>query len=110
MANIYVPILTTDAVNSDQLDATDADKRRPWPRVITRVGYSGSAAVGDAKLAIYIESTFIMEVENSRLGLAPNNDDMQDVYVPVPPNAAIRVLVITAPGTNAGRAKIVTQP
>lgn len=110
MANIFAAIATGDAVNSDQLDTDNADKRRPWPRTIVSAGYTGSAAVGDSELAIFIESTEVARIQNSRTGLAPNNDDMQAWAVPVPPNAAIRALVITAPTTNAARLKLVTVP
>jgi len=69
-------------------------------RVLQGVMLTGSAAIGDTKVDIYIDTVKICEVWNTKL-LVGNNDDV--IYLDnlfVPAGAALHAIVVDAPATN----------
>ena len=69
-------------------------------RVLRGVALTGSAAIGDAAIDVYIDSVRVATVYNSKL-LAPNMDDVLPVDdLIVPAGAIIHAYVIDAPATN----------
>lgn len=109
MARIFQSVLTSNAALTDVL-ADNRMNTSPGPRIITRVALTGSAAVGDASIDLYIEDTMVAQIINTRLGLAPNEEDMVPQALPVPATARIRALVHTAMGTNHGSLVLDTVP
>lgn len=72
-----------------------------YPRVLTRVGLVGSAAAGDCNASILIGGIESSKVANTKTGLAPDNDDMVPILVPVPANAQLEIKMNVQPTTNA---------
>ena len=69
-------------------------------RVLRGVALTGSTAIGDCAIDVYIDSVRVATVYNSKL-LAPNMDDVLPVDdLIVPAGAIIHAYVIDAPVTN----------
>lgn len=69
-------------------------------RVLQGVGLTGSTAIADTKVDVYIDTVKVAEVYNTKL-LIGNNDDivpLDNLYVPA--GAALHVIVTKIPTTN----------
>jgi len=68
-------------------------------RVLTAVGLCGSAAGGDTKVDIFVDTLKIGEIYNTTTGF-PTKDHYKTMNCFVPPNARIHAYVTDAPATN----------
>ena len=69
-------------------------------RALTGFAIKGSAAAGDTKVSVYVDTVKVAEAYNINTGF-PNNDDLITLdsnYVPA--GAMIHIYVDDAPGTN----------
>jgi len=74
-------------------------KRTAYRRVITGIGFTGSAAAGDCKASLYADTVLIGEFYNTDTGV-PNNDDIVDILLDVPAHTELIMEVTDAAGTN----------
>ena len=98
---IKIPLATSDNINDNVL-AGNVQERKPWARLIRGVSMTGSNAIGDAECAIYVEETEVARLVNTATGLAGDNLQTIVQAIPVPANALLRCLVLTAVNTSAG--------
>ena len=113
MSSFYLDFATTDGVDTDGIDNTNAARaygRKPYPRILAKVGLTGGASAGDTIVAVMVEDTEVARVQNTKTGLAPDNDDMKALNVPIPANALLRALLKDAPNTNNARMTMDTVP
>jgi len=69
------------------------------PRLLTGFALKGSAAAGDTKVDVLVDTTKVAEKFNTGTGF-PNNDDLVPMNVVIPPNAMLNIYVTDAPATN----------
>lgn len=71
------------------------------PRVLRGAAYVGSAATGDAAVAIKIGQVEVARLFNSRAGaVMPNRDDLMPLNVYIPPGAQLSAPIVDAGLTN----------
>ena len=78
-------------------------QEKPYPRVIQGVGFTGSAAELEAAIEIRIGNERLGRFWNtSSGGTAPPQmlEDIKDVFLIVPANTMLQVIVVDAPATN----------
>ena len=74
--------------------------RSPVDRILTGVGMTGSAVVGDTEVEAFIDEVRVGQFFNTAL-LLPNQDEIQDLEeLFVPAGAQLRALVRDAAATN----------
>lgn len=89
----------TAIVNYDLASGT-AWQNQSKDRALTGFGLMGSAAAGDTKVDLFIDTVKVGEYYNINTGF-PNNDSLIELdMLYVPAGAQIHVLVTDAPATN----------
>lgn len=88
----------TAVVGYDLAQATVWQSART-PRALVGFALKGSAAAGDTKVDILVDTFKIGEKFNTGTGF-PNNDDVLPMRALIPPNALLHILVTDAPATN----------
>jgi len=82
-------------------------------RIITRVGYTGSASAGDAIVQLFVgPDTYYGDYENTVTGLVITDEDaqMKRTNILVPPLVPINAIVSDAGATNATRLHVDIEP
>jgi hypothetical protein len=74
--------------------------RSPANRIITGIGYTGSAAIGDSAVDVFVDEVRIGTFYNTRLGMGNKDDIFPQPGNFVPAGALVRVIVTDAPATN----------
>lgn len=76
-------------------------QQSPGRRALQGISLTGSAAIGDTLIDVYIDTTKVCSgLPNTRTG-AGNRDDMMDLpNLYIPPGAMIHAIVIDAPASN----------
>jgi len=70
-----------------------------YPRVITGVGLTGSAAAGDSAIDLYVDTVLVGQFYNTTTGF-PTNDHIIPIEFQVPANSKITARVTDAASTN----------
>jgi len=99
MPAVEVSIAAAVAVLDYNLLQNSPHRQASRMRTLRAVGLAGSAAAGDAQVAILINQTEVARVYNNATGF-PNADSLKHVGAQVPANAEISVVVTDAPATN----------
>jgi hypothetical protein len=103
MAVITVTESGATAVGTDLMDGEKL-QTSSLPRQVTRIGYSGSAAIADCAIELFYGNEFVAKVYNTSTNDIPNRDDMFDNpgILVCAPNEPIHVYVATASGSASG--------
>lgn len=73
------------------------------PRIITRAGFAGSAAIDDCEVEVYAGDKLVSVIRNTSAADLPlANSDMFNVGAYVPAGDKIHVIVSDASGSTAG--------
>ncbi len=98
-------------VNTDMLQG-DLDAVRPYPRKLSGFALTGSAAAGDSAVAVFIGDTRVAaNIPNARAGgVVQIRTDVLGINKIVPPNTALRVLIVTPGNTNVLFAHLFLSP
>lgn len=75
-------------------------KRSSISRRLDAIAFTGSAVIGDCNIELYINAELIGEIRNSKLGNAPNRDDIIGINRNVPAGSELVAKVVTQPTTN----------
>lgn len=99
MSQVQVDINTL-AVGVDAYADVDGQSR-PWARMLRGFKLGGSAAIADAEIELFVESTSLGLFRNTSTDDIPDNQHIQPMNVPVPANAKVRCVVRIASGSAA---------
>lgn len=69
-------------------------------RVLQGLMLTGSAAIGDTKIDVYIDTVKVAELWNTKLSVGNNDDIVPLDNLFVPAGAAMHAIVTDAPATN----------
>lgn len=72
----------------------------PYPRILTRVGFVGGAAVFGTTLTVKVGSEVVGTFLTTNTTGLDISDDMHDLNTPVGPNEQVQCSVSAASGTN----------
>lgn len=101
MLNI-IPVAAATAVLGYNLLANRPDVSvSQRARVIRGIGVTGSAAIGDAKVAVKVGNTVVANLPNTATGYPTADASTWATYFAVPAGAPILVEVTDAPATNS---------
>lgn len=97
------------AAGSDWFDGKQCAVSRRL-RAIRFIGLSGSAAVGDMEVEIFVGNMRVGNIVNARTGLQVNSDDLMPTgrSVLCPPGTRIHAFTKTVSGTNPAQLVLVT--
>lgn len=70
-----------------------------YPRMVTGIGFCGSAAAGDCAADVIVDGRVFAQLINVDTGF-PNNDEIIPVGIPIPAGSKIIVRVTDAATTN----------
>lgn len=90
----------TAVLGYDMLTNKNYFKQASYNRVLVAAANKGSAAAGDAQIAIKVGTDTKAYIYNTGTGF-PNRDDMKRVGVPIPAGQILTLEVSDAPATNA---------
>lgn len=74
--------------------------KEAYPRTLTRVGFTGSAVIGDCDADLRVGGVIVSQITNSKLGMGSDQDDMLPVNQIIPANVELELIVTTQPTTN----------
>lgn len=100
MSRYWSDVAQATAVVGYNLLKDKAWRIAPFPRSLLRVGFTGSAAIGDCDAEVRVGGAVIGTINNTKLGMASNQDDMLNLLSAIPANLEIEIVVTTAPTTN----------
>ena len=87
-------VLGYDLMQNQQL------QQSATPRVLQGIGLTGSTAIGDCAIDMFIDTVKVATIYNTKL-LVGNTDDVLGIdSLYIPPNALLHAYVIDAPATN----------
>lgn len=75
-------------------------RQRPYRRVLKSIAYSGSAAVGDCSVELFIDSRKVGKFFNTRLAMFNRDDIIQAGNLFIPAGSVLRAIAVTQPTTN----------
>jgi len=75
-------------------------KQQPIPRILTKIGFVGGAAVFGTALNVKIGSEQVASILTPNTTGFDNEDDCHELNVPIAPNETVSATVSAASGTN----------
>lgn len=109
MPNYLASVLAATAVLDADLFTGQVWARSPQNRTLESFALTGSAAIGDTEVELFIDEVRVGQFFNSKLTF-PNNDDLMAVEsLFIPGSAQLRCIVRDAATTNPINAMVVVE-